>query len=118
MRKDGYKIDAVKYEDLVKYPLESTRSIFAYSGLPVEWAEDAITALSKDSQRHSPLSRKNLSNAKNLELEGNDKVMSDAVCDQMGLTRVPEPCNLEGTITAQFKCTEGEEAKDWTALQL
>ena len=99
LRNDGYKINAVKYEDLVKHPLETTKVIFKYCNIPDELAEKAIKALNKDSQRHSPLSMKNMANAETLELVENDKVTADAICDQMGLPRIPEPCNLEGTIT-------------------
>jgi hypothetical protein len=99
LRKNGIKIDAVKYEDLVKHPLESMKVIYGYCNLPQDLAEKSIKALSKDSQRHSPLSMKNMSKAKTNELEGEDKVLCDAICDQMGLPRIPEPCVLEGTMT-------------------
>ena len=99
IRKNGYEISAVKYEDLVKHPLESTKIIFKYCNLPEELAEKAIKALDKDSQRHSPLSMKNLAKAKTFQLTGEDKVTADAICNQMGLPQIPEPCNLEGTIT-------------------
>jgi len=99
LRNSGIKIDAVKYEDLVKHPLESTKAIFEYCNLPEELAEKAIKALSKDSQRHSPLSMKNMSKAKTEEMEGQEKVTAHTICDQMGLPRIPEPCNLDGTLT-------------------
>jgi hypothetical protein len=103
LRHEGIRIDGVKYEDLVKRPREATAAIFQYCNLPGELVEKAIQALDKDSQRHSPLSMKNMSKVSTLQLEGEDKVLTDAMCDQMGLPRVPEPCNLEGTITAQDK---------------
>ena len=33
-----------------------------------------------------------MSKAKTYELEGNDKVIADSICDQMGLPRIPEKC--------------------------
>ena len=99
LRANGYEIDAVKYEDLVKHPLEATKVIFKYCNLPEELAEKAINALNKDSQRHSPLSKKNIPSAKTLQLTQEEKVTADAVCDQFGIPNIQEPCNLEGTIT-------------------
>ena len=99
LRKDRYEISAVKYEDVVKHPLEATNAIFKYCNLPDELAEKAIKALNKDSQRHSPFSMKNMSKVETLQLVGEDKVTADAICDHMGLPRISEPCNLEGTIT-------------------
>ena len=99
LRKQGVSIHAVKYEDLVKHPVESASAIMEYCGLPKELAEKAVRALSKDSQRHSPLSMKNMAKAKTYELEGNDKVVADAICDKMGIPRIPQNCELEGTIT-------------------
>ena len=104
--KDGYNINAVKYEDLVKHPLESTKAVFKYCNLPDELAEKAIKALNKDSQRHSPLSMKNMAKAQTLELVDEDKVIADAICDRMGIARIPEPCILDGTITTY----KGKEA--------
>ena len=104
LRLQGIDINAIKYEDLVAHPVESTKAIFRYCSLPEELAEKAIKALSKDSQGKSPLSMKNLSKAKTKELIGQDKITSDAICEQMGLPRIPEECNLEGTIT--FKGTQ------------
>ena len=98
LRKNGYEISAVKYEDLVKHPLESTKVIFKYCNLPEELAEKAIKALDKDSQRHSPLSMKNLAKAKTFQLTREDKITADGICNQMDLPWIPEPCNLEGTI--------------------
>ena len=99
LRRKGYEINAVKYENLVKHPLESTKVIFKYCNLPEELAEKAINALNKDSHRHAPVSMKNMAKANTCQLTGEDKVTTDAICDQMGLPRIPEPCNLEGTIT-------------------
>ena len=99
LRENGYEIDAVKYEDLVEHPLEATKVIFKYCSLPEELAEKAINALNKDSQRHSPLSKKSIPGTKTPQLTGDEKVTADAICDQFGIPRIQEPCNLEGTIT-------------------
>jgi hypothetical protein len=104
LRRDpSIPIVAVKYEDLVKHKLESTRAVLRFTGLPEEWAEKAIAALDKDSQRHSPLSMKNLSTEKPLELSDSELVQTDAICDKLGLPRVPAKCDLEGTITTPPK---------------
>ena len=95
-------IVAVKYEDLVERPLEATRTVFKYCGVPVEWAEQAINALKKDAQRLSPLSRKNLDRVKlNMELTPQRKREMNAICDQFGLPRIPQECVLERTITSK-----------------
>jgi len=99
LRRDGYTIDAVKYEDLVKHKLEATKAIFRYTGIPEEWAAKAVKALDRDSQRHSPLSMKNIGSLPNLELTKEDKVITDAICDRMSLARVPDKCDLDGTVT-------------------
>ena len=102
-RNQGMNIVAVKYEDLVKNPLESTQAIFKYCSLPVEWAQDAIRALDKDSQRLSPLSMKNLQKHDFAQLTPERKVQTDQICDQFGLPRIPSPCSVDGTITCQKK---------------
>lgn len=99
LRRDGFNINAIKYEDLVKNKVSSTKEIFKYTGIPEEWAEKAVKALEKDSQRHSPLSMKNVSSIKNVELTKEHRAVTDPFLDQMGLARVPEECILEGTIT-------------------
>ena len=91
----------VKYEDLVERPLEATRIVFEYCGIPVEWAEKAINALNKDAQRLSPLSRKNLDKVKlNMEVTPTRRKEMDAICDHFGLPRIPNECVLERTITS------------------
>ena len=50
-QKDGIRIRAIKYEDLVRHPVEATKTIFEYCGLPDELVDKAVTALQKDSQR-------------------------------------------------------------------
>ena len=55
LRKEGYNINAVKYEDLVQYRAKATEVILRYADLPTNLAEVAATALDIDSQRDSPL---------------------------------------------------------------
>ena len=94
-------IVGVKYEDLVERPLEATRVVFEYCGIPLEWAEKAINALNKDAQRLSPLSRKNLDKVKlNMEVTPTRRKEMDAICDHFGLPRIPNECVLERTITS------------------
>ena len=92
-------IAAVRYEDLVKHPLQATQAVFKYCGLPVEWAHDGIRAMDKDAQRKSPLSMKNLRKHDVAGLTPQRKKQTDEICDQFNLPRIPEPCLLEGTIT-------------------
>ena len=98
-RKQGINIAAIRYEDIVNHPLESTEAILVHCGLSKELAKAAITALQQDSQRGSPLSRNNLRNVKAPSLVGKEKVVADAYCDQFGLPRLPDDSILEGTIT-------------------
>ena len=109
LRKQGIRINAVKYEDIVAYPLESTRAILKYCNLPENLASKATKALEKDSQRNSSLCMKNFNKTLTNEhvLKGSDKVATDTICDLMGLPRVPEPCTLEGTITGTTTNTLG-----------
>ena len=89
--RQGIDIVGVKYEDLVERPLEATRIVFEYCGIPVEWAEKAINALNKDAQRLSPLSRKNLDKVKlNMEVTPTRRKEIDAICDHFRLPRIPK----------------------------
>jgi len=101
-QKKGIDIRAIKYEDLVEHPVEATRAIFQFCNLPGELVEKAVKALNSDSQRHSPLNMKNFSKVNKTALNEQDKMQAHAICDQMDLPRIPEPCVLPGTI-ATFK---------------
>jgi len=104
-QKEGIDIRAIKYEDLVERPVEAARAIFRFCDLPSEFAEKAVRALNKDSQKHSLLSMKSFNKVKKIELSEQDRVVVHAICDQLDLPRIPEPCDLPGTITT-FKSSQ------------
>ena len=99
LREEGVEIVAIKYDDLVAYPLAATQAIFKYCDINTDLAHQAIRALDKDSQKLSPLNMKNLGKKKTVDLTPARKAKTDLICDQFNLPRIPESCTIDGTIT-------------------
>jgi len=68
MRRRGFDVSALRYEDLVARPLDMCRVILEFYHVPVSLAELAVTALDRDSQRNSVLAKSVLGRFRELQL--------------------------------------------------
>lgn len=98
-REDGINIAGVRYEDIVKQPVEAVAIVLRYINLPEELAQDAKKALEWDSQRNTPLANKVLSRHKTLEYSGPSKAECDRICDIIGVPHLDTVYITPGTIT-------------------
>lgn len=99
-RNKGFPISAVRYEDTVSDPLNSTKRIFNYCGLPDSLVERSLEGLVLDSQRNSPLSMARLKKHKRGEYTLESKRFSNQLLTQFNFPLIGEECLLEGTITS------------------
>ena len=97
-REQGIDIVAAKYEDIVANPNVAFQKIFEYCGLPFD-AKAVERAMSEDSQRYSPVSHERLKGYKPDAFTDEVKLMTDKICDQFRVPRIPEPFVAAGTIT-------------------
>jgi hypothetical protein len=101
LRRQGFKVSAFRYEDLVARPLECCRILMEYCGLPVSLAELAVKGLDHDSQRNSILSKSRIGNYPEPELTPQSKVWHNELLKKYGLPLIGEDCLIEGTITQE-----------------
>lgn len=103
LRSDGYSFSALRYEHLLADPERSFRAILETCELPVDWAEQGVKALQRDSQRGSVISRQVLAAVRGIDKEFDDRgwLLADAICDKMGVPRLRQEGDLEGTVTGK-----------------
>lgn len=98
MRRRGFDIHAVRYEDLVARPLDMCRVILEYCRLPVSLVELAVKAFDADSQRNSPLARSIVKNFKEPEMTPEIKKKLNALLAKCELPLIGELGTIEGTL--------------------
>ena len=98
LRRRGFDIHAVRYEDLVARPLDMCRVILEYCRLPVSLAELAVKAFDADSQRNSPLARSIVKNFKEPEMTPEIKKKLNALLAKCELPLIGELGTIEGTL--------------------
>ena len=99
MRRRGFDIHAVRYEDLVARPLDMCRVILEYCRLPVSLAELAVKAFDVDSQRNSPMARSIMKNFKEPEMTPEIKKKLNEILTKYELPLIGEPGIIQGTLT-------------------
>jgi len=99
MRRRGFDISALRYEDLVARPLDMCRVILELCHLPVSLAELAVKALDVDSQRNSRVAKLIIGRIKDPELTLEKKAKLNELLTKYGLPLIGEPNVLEGTLS-------------------
>ena len=99
MRRRGFDISALRYEDLVARPLDMCRLILEFCHLPVSLAELAVKALNVDSQRNSGVAKSIIGRIKDPELTPEKKAKLNELLTKYGLPLIGEPNILEGTLS-------------------
>ena len=99
MRRNGFDVSALRYEDLVEHPLDMCRILMEFCGLPVSLAELAIKAFDVDSQRNSITAKSILGHIKDPQLTPKMKAQLNELLNKYGIPLIGEPHVLEGTLS-------------------
>ena len=99
MRRRGFEVSALRYEDLVARPLDMCRVILKFCYLPVSLAEKAVEAFDTDSQKNSILARSVIGNFKEPQLTAQMKVKLNELLKKYGMSLIDEPGIIEGTLS-------------------
>lgn len=76
-KKYGYLQTAcIKYEDLIRNPLQSLKALFDYCGLPKALVVQALSGLENDSQTNSPIAKAKVTQHAEV-FEMNDQLMEE-----------------------------------------
>lgn len=102
-RDAGLEIAGVRFEDLIKDPTESMRTILRYCTFPEDNVGKCQKAMEFDSQAGSPLSTKVLNKHPTVEYVGAAKEESDRLCDLFNVPHVDQEYIAPGTITYKEK---------------
>ena len=98
MRRHGFDVSALRYEDLVARPLDMCRVILEFCHLPVSLTELAVKALCRDSQRNSRIAKSSIGRVKDPVLTPEKKANLNELLKKYGLPLIGEPNVVEGTL--------------------
>lgn len=99
MRRRGFDVSALRYEDLVARPLDMCRVIMEFCHLPVSLAELAVRAFDVDSQRNSYVARSIIGHFKEPQLTPSNKTKINELLKQLEMPLIGEPGIIEGTLS-------------------
>ena len=99
LRRRGFDVSAVRYEDLVARPLDMCRVILEYCHFPVSLAELAVKAFDADSQRNSVLAKSVTGCFKEPQLTPQTKTKLNELLKKQGMPLIGEQGIVEGTLS-------------------
>jgi len=99
LRRRGFDISAVRYEDLVARPLDMCRVVLEFCHLPASLAELAVKAFDVDSQANSIVAKSAVGHFKEPRLTPQIKTELNEVLKQLGVPLLGEPGIIEGTLS-------------------
>jgi len=99
LRRRGFDISALRYEDLVAQPLDMCRVVLEFCHLPVSLAELAVKAFDVDSQANSKVAKSAVGHFKEPQLTPQIKSELNEVLKQLGVPLLGEPGIIEGTLS-------------------
>ena len=99
MRRRGFDISALRYEDLLARPLEMCRVLLEFCNLPLSLTELAVKAFDVDSQRNSVISTSALRRFKEPQLTPQSKTKLNGLLKKYGIPAIGETHILEGTLS-------------------
>jgi len=99
LRRRGFDISAVRYEDLVARPLDMCRVVLEFCHLPMSLAELAVKAFDVDSHANSPVARSAIGHFKEPQLAAESKAEINEILKKLGVPLIGEPGIIEGTLT-------------------
>ena len=99
LRRRGFDVSAVRYEDLVARPLDMCRIILEFCHLPVSLAELGIKAFDVDSQANSLTPNSTVRHFKEPQLTPQIKTKLNEILEKWGVPLIGEPNIIEGTLS-------------------
>ena len=99
LRRRGFDVSALRYEDLVARPLDMCRVVLGFCHLPASLAELAVRALDVDSQRNSVLAKSVLRRFKEPQLTPQTKTKLNELLHKYNMSLSGEPNIIDGTLS-------------------
>jgi len=99
VRRRGFDIRGVRYEDLLERPLDMCCVLMEFCRLPVSLAELAVKAMDFDSQRNSISSRASVGQYTEQQLPSKTKEQLNKLLTKYGLPLIGDPNILDGTLS-------------------
>jgi len=99
LRRRGFDVRALRYEDLVARPLDMCRVVLEFCHLPVSLAELAVRAFDVDSQRNSILAKSVLRRFKEPQLTPQTKKKLNDLLTKFNIPLIGEPQIVDGTLS-------------------
>jgi len=101
LRRRGFDVSALRYEDLVARPLDMCCVILEFCHLPVSLAEKAVKAFDSDSQKNSLLAQSLIGHFTEPQLTPQKKLKLNELLKKYGLPLIGEPGIIEGTLSSR-----------------
>jgi len=108
LRRSGFSIDAIRYEDLIDDPRNAAIAILEFCNLPVTLVDSALRGLEVDSQRNSPISKVILGRHSDCPMTESARRRFNVLLKKNKLPPVEGDGVLEGTITHR-KLTDNQK---------
>jgi len=102
LRRRGFDVSAVRYEDLVARPLDMCRILLDFCHLPQSLAERAVRAFDVDAQRNSALSKSVIGHLQEPPLTPETKTKLNELLKKCGTPLIGEPDVMEGTLFCEY----------------
>ena len=99
LRRRGFDVSALRYEDLVARPLDMCRVVLEFCHLPVSLAELAVKAFDVDSQANSIAAKSAIGHFKEPQLTPQMKSKLNEILEKCGVPLIGEPDIIEGTLS-------------------
>jgi len=99
LRRRGFDVSAVRYEDLVARPLDMCRVVLEFCHLPVSLAELAVKAFDVDSQANSIAAKSAIGHFREPQLTPQIKTKLNEILKKCGVPLTGEPNTIEGTLS-------------------
>jgi len=99
LRRRGFDVSAVRYEDLVARPLDMCRVVLEFCHLPVSLAELAVKAFDVDSQANTGIAKSAIGHFKEPQLTPQIKTKLNEILEKCGVPLIGEPNIIEGTLS-------------------
>ena len=99
MRRSGFDVSALRYEDLVVRPVDMCRAVLEFCGLPVSLAERGVKAFDVDSQRNSIVAKSLIGRFEEPQLTSQRKTKLNEMLNKYGVPLIGESNVVEVTLS-------------------
>ncbi|CAH1785753.1 unnamed protein product [Owenia fusiformis] len=96
LNKNGVKIAAIRYEDMLNNPSKAVKAIFKYCNISEDFVAKGVEAMAKDSQRGTDIQKDKVTKK---EMTDDMKIEPNKILARVGLPKLDEPCIVPGLIT-------------------